>query len=239
MGDSISRYTHLCNVIGSTETIAMVQHTTDREDWQYVCINPTCNGIEMRPVADLFELVYVKSAPYTEYQGVFKVLQHLNEYSMQDLYSRHPSKPHHWKYECRKDDIIVLRNGWNINPILHEQMITSHPYVQHCVVVGTRRDKLAAIIEPKPEYSTDNELEQRALIESIWPQVVEANNVSDDYAQLERRYIIFAKKEKPFSVGLKNIVQRKATINLYTWEIDNLYDSIANAGLRGLFQTER
>ncbi|KAF2126750.1 acetyl-CoA synthetase-like protein [Dothidotthia symphoricarpi CBS 119687] len=239
VGETIYQHTHLYTVMGSAETITIVQHVTDREDWPYVCINPTCNGIEMRPVADLFELVYVKNPHFIGYQGIFKVFPKLQEYSMQDLYSRHPTKAHHWKYEGRKDDVIVLRNGWNFNPMLHERTITLHPYVQRCMVVGTSREKPAAIIQLKPEYYTDDEMRQKAILESIWPQVVRANNICDDYGQIEQRYIIFAKKEKPFFISLKDTVQRKTTIHLYSQEIDDLYDSIARAGLRGLFQTER
>ncbi|KAF1849275.1 acetyl-CoA synthetase-like protein [Cucurbitaria berberidis CBS 394.84] len=237
-GDAVSRYTNLHTLMGSTETNAVVQHSTDREDWAYICINSTYNGIEMRPVADLFELVYVRNVAYADFQGVFKAYPHLHEFSMQDLYSRHPTKPHHWRHEGRKDDIIVFRNGSKSNPMVHERMIASHPAVQHALVVGTGRDKLAVIIELRPEVYTGDVQKQRNLLKTIWPIIIQANNVVETYSQLEARYVMFAKPDKPFAVGLKGVVRRKATVDLYAEEIEELYASIASGGLKALFRTE-
>ncbi|KAH7347005.1 hypothetical protein BKA66DRAFT_614447 [Pyrenochaeta sp. MPI-SDFR-AT-0127] len=237
-GDAISQHTTLYTLMGSTETNTIVQHRTDREDWSYICINPKFNGIEMRPVADLFELVYVRDPAYADYQGIFKAYPQIQEFPMQDLYSPHPSKPHHWKHTSRKDDIIVFRNGWKFNPTVHEGTIASHPKVQYAIVVGTGRDKPAIIIELLPEYCTEDPLVLRNLLDSIWPQVIRANNVVETYSQVERRYAIFAKKDKPFAISLNGAVQRKATVRLYAKEIDELYASIARGGLKELFRTE-
>ena len=224
--------------MGSTETITAVQHPVDREDWAYIHINPAYNGIEMRPVATLFELVYVKRPEYADFQGIFKAFPHLQEFSMQDLYSPHPSKPNHWKHEGRKDDLLVFRSGSKFNPKVHESLIASHPKVQHALVVGTGRDKSAVIIELRSEYYTEDKSQQKMILESIWPLVVEANNLGETYSELEQRYVIFAKKNKPFQISLKGTVLRKATTSLYAEEIDELYDSVASGGLKALFRTE-
>lgn len=224
--------------MGSAETNAVVQHQTDREDWSYICINPTFNGIEMRPVGELFELVYVRKPAYADFQGVFKIYPRIHEFSMQDLYSPHPSKPHHWKHEGRKDDILVFRNGWKFHPMVHERMVSSHPAVQHTLVIGTGRDKPAVIIELEPEYYTEDDSQRTILLEAIWPHVVSANNVVETYSQIERRYALFAKKSKPFVIGSDGAVQRKATVSQYEEEIDDLYKSIVSGGLKELFRTE-
>lgn len=180
----------------------------------------------MRPSGDLYELVFVKDSRYEEFQGVFKVFPRLKEYSMSDLYSRHPTKPHHWKHEGRKDDMIVFKTGWNFNPTIHEHLITSHPAVRYCVLVGTGRDVPAAIIELRSEYYTKEEAGQQKVLEAIWPKVEEANSYADTTGQLRRDYIIFATKEKPFAIAGKGTVQKKATITLYETEIEQLYASI-------------
>lgn len=216
----------------------MVLHVTDREDWSYICINPLLNGIEMRPVAGLFELVYVRKPECAGTQGVFKMFPHLLEYSMRDLYSKHPTKPHHWRHEGRKDDIIVFRNGTKFNPMLHERLIAQHPKVHACMLVGTGRSRPAAIIEMHSRYYTEDSMAQKALVREIWPQVRKANDVADTAGQLEQRYVIFAKREKPLEMGLKGTVQRYVTARLYMEEIENLYNSIAEGGLSTLFQTE-
>ncbi|KAJ4370312.1 hypothetical protein N0V86_009049 [Didymella sp. IMI 355093] len=237
-GDIVSQYIPLVTLMASTETVTMVQHITDYEDWSYVCINPLLNGVEMRPVADLFELVYVRKPECAEFQGVFKVFPHLLEYSMRDLYSKHPTKPHHWKHEGRKDDIIVFRNGAKFNPMLHERSIAQHPKVHACLVVGTGRSKPAAIVELHPQHYTEDSSARQALLKEIWPQVRRANDVADTAGQLEQRYVMFAKKGKPFEMGLKGNVQRYTTTRLYIQEIEDLYTSIAEGGLSTLFRTE-
>ena len=224
--------------MGSTETNAVVQHTTDREDWSYICINPIFNGIEMRPTSDLFELVYVKDPLYADYQGVFKAYPHLNEFSMQDLYSRHPRKPNLWKHEGRKDHTIVFQNGWKFNPMVHERLIELHPAVNHAIVVGTGRDRPAVIIELLPKFIFEDITDQNPMLKEIWPQILQANNVVETYSQLERRYIIFASRSKPFKIGPDGAVQRKSTINMYAREVDDLYASVTTGGLKGLFRTE-
>ena len=216
----------------------MVQHVTDPEDWSYVCINPLLNGIEMRPVADLFELVYVRNPDCAQFQGVFKIFPHLLEYSMRDLYSRHPTKPHHWRHESRKDDIIVFQSGSKFNPMLHERTIAMHPRIHACLLVGTGKDRPAAIIELHPQYYTEETSVQKSLLKEIWPNVRKANDVADTSGQLEQRYVIFAKSTKPFKMGLKDTVQRYATTRLYEQEIEDLYTSIAEGGMSTLFRTE-
>jgi hypothetical protein len=167
--------------MASTETITMVQHVTDPEDWSYVCLNPLLNGIEMRPVADLFELVYVRNPDCAQFQGVFKIFPHLLEYSMRDLYSRHPTKPHHWRHESRKDDIIVFQSGSKFNPMLHERTIAMHPRIHACLLVGTGKDRPAAIIELHPQYYTEDASVQKSLLKEIWPYVQKANDVADTF----------------------------------------------------------
>lgn len=225
--------------MGSTEANGIVQHLTDREDWSYICINPSYNGTEMRPVEDLFELVYVKNPLYADYQGVFKIYPHLHEYSTQDVYSQHPTKPHHWKHEGRKDEMIIFQNGWKFSPMIHERLIGAHPIVRDVIVVGAGRDRPAAVIELLPEHLTEDAAELSALLDNIWTHVVQANNVVETYGQLERRYVIFATKENPFPVNSKGVVQRKEVISTYAKEIEELYASVASAGPKGLFRTER
>jgi hypothetical protein len=105
----LSKHVKLLSVMGSTETGALIQHETDKEDWQYVCLSPKYNGVEMRPHGNLYEMVFTRQSEAADFQGVFKNYRYLKEYSMSDIYSKHPTKPHHWKYEGRVDDMIVSK----------------------------------------------------------------------------------------------------------------------------------
>jgi hypothetical protein len=232
-GDVISQYVQIFTVIISTESNALVQHETDREDWQYVCLNPIHNGIDWRPKGGLYEMVIVREPQQARFQSVFEVFPRLSEYSTSDMYSRHPRKPNHWKYEGRVDDLIVFRSGHNFNPVIHEHLITSHPAVQHCVLVGTERDKPAAIIELRSDIYTEDEQEQRHAINAIWPNIQHANSYADTIEQLGREFIIFSKKEKPFKISGTGTVQRKATVKLYEPEIDDLYARVDRGGISG------
>ncbi|ORY14412.1 hypothetical protein BCR34DRAFT_646399 [Clohesyomyces aquaticus] len=228
-GDLIIRHVPLYNIIASTETSSLVQHETDLEDWQYVCLDPIHNGIEMRPIGDdssLYELVFVRDAEHAVFQGAFKTQPRLTEYSMSDIYSKHPTKKNHWKHEGRKDDMIVFRSGWNFNPIIHEQFIGSHPAVQNCVLVGNGKDRPAAIIELKSDAYAEEEEGKGRLLDAIWPRIKEANRVADTAGQLRREYIIFGKKEKPFAIAGEGTVQRQATVKKYSPEIEELYTAL-------------
>lgn len=249
-GDAVAKFTVLHTLTGSSEANVIVQHSTDRTDWPYICIHPKYNGIEMRPIADLYELVYVKDTRYIDYQGVFKRYPYMHEYYTQDLYSKHPTKPHHWKHEGRKDDLITFQNGWKFNPMVHERKIESHPAVQNALIIGTGREKPAAIIQLLPDCQTTNAAKLARILDDIWPLVVQANNYVETYSQLERRYVMFAKEGKPFAIlgGVSSptygttrraAVDRKATMELYAKEIENLYTTVVSGGLKGLFQTER
>ncbi|KAF2000971.1 hypothetical protein P154DRAFT_434088 [Amniculicola lignicola CBS 123094] len=103
-GDLISQYTQLFPVIASSESSILVQHTTDREDWQYMCLNPIYNGIQMRsvyPNSELYELWFIRNPEYQQFQGIFNYFPRQQEVAMSDLYSKHPTKEHHWKHEGR------------------------------------------------------------------------------------------------------------------------------------------
>lgn len=229
-GDIIARHTHLFALVGSTETGTLIQHATDPEDWQYVYYNTEYNGIEWRSRGELYELVLRKNNDLLDVQGVFKLYPRMEEYSMSDLYSKHPTKQHHWKHEGRTDDMIVLKSGWNFNPIRHEALIASHEIVQNCILVGTGRNVPVAIIELRSDINAEQEEIRQAVLAELTPKIDEANSFADSAGQLRKDAILFAKKDKPFAIAGKGTVQKKATASLYEEEIEELYLSLGNTG---------
>ncbi|KAJ4305571.1 hypothetical protein N0V90_001102 [Kalmusia sp. IMI 367209] len=225
-GDVISQHVRLYSIMASTESGTLTQHVTDQEDWQYICFNTEYNGIEWRPRGDLYELVFRKNSDYADLQGIFKTSPRSQECSMSDLYSKHPTKSHHWKHEGRTDDIIIFRSGWNFNPTIHERLISAHGLVQHCILIGTGRDTPAAIIELRPEFSAEPEEVRQAILAELGSKVDEANRFTDTTGQLSKNAIIFAKNDKPFVIAGKGTVQRKATVARYQQEIEELYASL-------------
>ncbi|KAF2710147.1 acetyl-CoA synthetase-like protein [Pleomassaria siparia CBS 279.74] len=187
-GDAISQHVPLYALMASTETNFLVQHTTDREDWQYICLNLAYNGIEMRPHGHLSELVFVKDSEHAALQGIFKVYPRLTEYSMGDLYSKHPTKSNH----C---------NGWNFNPTIHEHLITSHPTVHNRILVGTGRDRPVAVVELRPEFYTEDEKGRNRLLDFLWSKINEANNEADSMGPAGTRSCSIRDREKAVCEG--------------------------------------
>ncbi|KAF1962291.1 acetyl-CoA synthetase-like protein [Byssothecium circinans] len=164
-GDTISRYTHLYAIIASTEICVTTQHATDAEDWQYVCLNPDMNGIEMRPHGDMYSLVFVSTMPQVDNKGNLSKSPRLEEFSTCDLFSKHPTKPHHWKHEARTD---------------------------YRAVVGTRKDMFTAIIELYNSYHINNEQE---FISALSSTMQEATSFTESTGQLRKDSIVFANKK--------------------------------------------
>ncbi|KAI0415252.1 hypothetical protein F5X98DRAFT_230098 [Xylaria grammica] len=76
----------------ATETANLPRLSPAPEDWEYFYWHPTHSGIELRPDPDL-----------EPFQGVFYAFPELREWSMNDLYDRHPTKPFLWRYCGRRD----------------------------------------------------------------------------------------------------------------------------------------
>lgn len=77
-------------------------------DWEYYQGNPDLKGIELRPRGEgFYELVLVRHPSTDRYLSTWVVVPELSEFSMNDLYSKHPSKANHWIYVGRADDVLV------------------------------------------------------------------------------------------------------------------------------------
>lgn len=213
----------------------MVQHATSREDWQYLCLNPVSNGIEFRPSSsnsNLYELVFVHNPDRQPFQSVFKIFPRIDQYATGDLFSKHPGKQHHWKYEGRKEDMIVFRDGYHFNPAIHEAIMSVHPAIQHCIVVGSGMDRPAAVIDLARRMGIDVESPagNEEALDAIWPIISRVNQAVEPRVRLKREMIIFAKRSKPFVVVGMN-VQRSSTAGLYDEELRMTYARAAERGV--------
>ena len=107
----------LINFFGSSEINLLPSEIPDPEDWKY---HKFCShvGYEFCHFGDgLYELVVRRNESLRLFQGVFFTFSELQEYSMKDLFSKHPTKPDLWLYEGRADDVVVFSNGENFNPV--------------------------------------------------------------------------------------------------------------------------
>ncbi|KAF5872926.1 putative nrps-like enzyme protein [Botrytis fragariae] len=145
------------------------------------------------------------------------------QWPTKDLMSKHPTKEGMWKYRGRTDDIIVLLNGVNINPLLMEGILMSHPKVVAALLTGTGKVKAAWLIEVV--HPPQNEEETTSLVEELWPTVEKANDATyRTEGKVSKDNIIFTSKDKPMLRAGKGSVQRKFTLVEFRLELDALYE---------------
>lgn len=145
---------------------------------------------------------------------------------MNDLYTKHPTKPNLWLYAGRADDLIVLSNEEKLNPTSIESKLRQHPSVKGALLVGKARFAPAAIIELKDESAqrvASSEEKVRFLEEEIWPYSLEANKAAPAHAQLTLDRIILSDPVKPSARAGMGTIQRGATVKLYWEEINEIY----------------
>ncbi|KAI9368851.1 hypothetical protein BJX61DRAFT_550058 [Aspergillus egyptiacus] len=221
-GRLLRKYTRLRMLLGSSE-IGIVEslEPEDEDHWHCFEWNPQC-GIDMQPVGDgLYELVIVRRDDARQVQGIFHTFPDLNEYHMKDLFTRHPNNPNLWSYHGRLDDVIVLSNGEKLNPVSLEKIIEGHPLVSKALLVGEKRFQSALLIEP--HWSEVVDLDEKELIDQIWPTIQRANETVPKYGRVMRSHVRLAAKDKPFKLTPKGTTQRRIVNKDYEPEIDAIY----------------
>lgn len=198
-----------------------------KDSWQYFIINTDVLGCQWRKVdgeEDVFEQVIVRKAEDPGLQSVFYAFPDATEYSTKDLFKPHLTLENHWIHVGRADDIIVFSNGEKLNPITIEEIVASHPQVKGALVVGSNRFQAALIIEPVSVQ--ESEAEEKELLDSIWPLVMEANELTVQHGRIDRNHLTLANPSQPFLRAAKGTIQRAATIKLYHDHIEETYRKI-------------
>ena len=122
-GDTIPAKTRLQTCFGSTETGYLPTEISDPENWRYLKYSAVL-GHEFRYFGDgMYELVIVRNSALDTFQGFFFTFPHLNEYSTNDLFIRHPSKPDWWRHIGRTDNVVGFLDARKLNPALMESRI--------------------------------------------------------------------------------------------------------------------
>ncbi|RDW63569.1 hypothetical protein BP6252_11114 [Coleophoma cylindrospora] len=225
-GNSLCHSTYILNAMGSTELCALPAYKTAPEDWQYLHYSPHHKGIEFRPVGDgLYEMVIVRHPSTDPYHAAWYSFPDKKEHSTSDLFTKHPSKPNHWLYAGRAEDLIVLSNGKTLNPTSMEATISEHLSVQGVLVIGQGQSTSAAIIELRESAAaTINTAEARAqVIDELWLYIAKANKDTPSHAQLARDKVVLSTPGKLFLRAGKGTIQRPATRKAYSDEIEQLY----------------
>ena len=226
-GDLLSTQTRVISNFGATETACLPRLAPAKGDWAYFYWHPSHSGIEMRESIDgLYELFLVKKGELRDYQGIFSTFPQLYEYSMNDLYSRHPdpTKPFLYRWCGRADDIIVLSNGEKLAPALMEAGLRSSPQVQGAMVVGRGRFQPSALIDvgTSPPIKAQD---RHKLVEKLMPAIEEANKHAPAHGKLDPYHLLFVDPSRPIRYLGQGKIQRHQTYSLYQQDIEDLYES--------------
>lgn len=227
VGDILTNKIKFFNVNGSTEVgmypTLEVEGSWCAQDWKYINLHPAA-GFEFRHHSDnTYEAFVMRNSDPELVQPVFKIHPELNEYSVGDLFSPHPSRPGLWEYRCRADDMIISLSGMKTNPIAMEQHVASHPEVREVLMTGMYRPYAGLLIEPMTNNQLRSTAETAELIERIWPVVQEVNQLYPTDSRISKSRILFTDPQKPMHRAGKGTIQRRATMESYAEEIDALY----------------
>ena len=245
-GDIVSARCKLFAIVGSTEHSCFPairpSGPWDRSVWKYIMPHP-CAGVDFRCYSwdggdPKYEAVIVRNPQPVQpqlqveagIQAVFTVYPHLAEYHTGDLFSPHLSRPGLWKYRGRADDCFVLVTGSNINPLTMENRILVHPDVRAVLMLGQRRPRPGLLIElaggSEIGGDDDSEKEKAAVLERLWPAIQDANGNYYEQARVGRDRVLFTTKDRPMKRTPKGTVQRRATLEMYRKEIEEMYEGV-------------
>ncbi|KAK6592156.1 thioester reductase domain-containing protein [Botrytis cinerea] len=230
-GDIISKHCRVVSNFGATETACLPRLAPAVEDWAYFYWHPTHSGIVFREYMDGLHELYIERKPELDlyYQGIFSTFPQLEEYSMNDLYSRHPdpAKPFLYKWRGRADDVIVLSNGEKLAPALMEASLCSSPLVKGAMVVGRGKFQPAALVDLK-DAPPASAADRHALIKDMLPAIAQANIHAPAHGQLDQYHILFVDPSRPMHYLGQGKIQRHQTYRLYEKDIEDVYTAAEN-----------
>ena len=226
-GDIVSEHTRVISNFGATETACLPRLAPAIKDWRYYYWHPSHSGIELRDHKDgLFELFLVRDPKLDLYQGIFSTFPDIQEYSMNDLYSKHPdpAKEFLYKWTSRADDVVVLSNGENLAPALMETNLKSSTAVKGAMVVGQGKFEPAALVDlvdSPPEDVGDHQ----EILKELEPGINEANKAAPAHGQLDPQHILFTDEDRPLRYLGQGKIQRNETFQQYEDDIEMVYQA--------------
>lgn len=222
-GDLISQRTVLQQTMGSTEGQWYATLPSEQSQWNHMKFAPQIGCEMVLESPGLYELVFKKQPQLAGMQTVFSAFPELDTWHTKDLYSAHPDIPNHWKFEGRKDDIIVLSNGEKFNPVDAEAAISKHPWVHAACLVGAGRFQVALLVQPMEGLEQAKE----AVVAGIWSAVEEQNLSLPGFAKIHRPLVLVV--NRPFVWTPKGTLSRNATNIEFAADINQLYEEAQRA----------
>ncbi|KAI1404173.1 hypothetical protein F4819DRAFT_494891 [Hypoxylon fuscum] len=236
LGDSVAAKVPLrcwwgASEVGMPQQMIVPELDHHQGGWRYIRFHPCAGAVFDEVDEGIYELVIRRDKKCFNTQPTFTIqsFKDLEEYRTRDLFEKHPVVPDAWCWRARADDIIVFLNGEKTNPVFMEQCVVARSpnVVAGALVIGSQRFQAALLIEPVANTYLST-AEQAALIERVWPNIEEANQIAPAHARVEKSLILIATPH-PFIRASKGTVKRSASIAQYATEIDSLYANAETA----------
>ena len=221
IGDQLSQKVTLCQFYGSTELLEIATLIPASKDWAYVEFHPTVEADLQQVEDNICELVFHQNKTERPRLGLDWTYPDVEHWHTKDLFKQHPTKSNLWQFYGRTDDLVVLATAAKFHPVSSEIIISGSPLLRGALMAGQGRSQAALLIEPKLG------VDRASLVEKVWPVVEHANERATTAAQIDRSKIIVTSSDKPFQRTEKGTIIRKASLELYAMEIDQLYGADA------------
>ncbi|KAI4143444.1 MAG: hypothetical protein LQ340_006997 [Diploschistes diacapsis] len=226
-GESIRQHTTLGSILGSTEVGMYPFYDRASEDFDYFLFHPDLKGLEFREAGNgLYELVIVRHESTDRFHFAFASFPEASEYATKDLYSKHPTKPYHWKINGRTDDVLVLSNGEKVVPGFIEEMLKEAREVHDALLIGHAHFEVAALIELVPEVQ---DLPREEILRRLSSVLKHTNENVPKFARLSRDHVILMTPDRPIVRAPKGTPIRNRTVAAYDKEIEAVYAGSGNA----------
>lgn len=224
VGSKITAWTTVIGAYACTETPHVRQLVTLPEDWEYIEFHPD-EHVELQPYDDgLFELVFQINPEFKKDMFLCHTFPDLSEWRSRDLFSRHPDKPHLYKFHGRVNDTIVLSTGEKLYPVPMEMAMTGVAGIRGALVVGQGCPQAALLVELASKDPISPEVHQ-----NLWTAIEAVNATVPAYGYIVKSMIMFADPQRPFKRAGKGTIIRKLTEELYLKDIQALYTNIASS----------
>jgi len=220
-GDALWDQTRVLQILGSTETFNIPELVpTAKDEWPYHNFHHAL-GIRFKlQDEDLHELAFIRDSAACKHQGAFWTFPESGEYSMKDIYKRHPTKSGLWQYKGRIDDTIVLANGEKFTPNTAESVMSQNPYVKAAMIVGSGYTQPALLLEPIEQLPDEASLAE--WHESIMQTAEVANSTLPAHAQIHKSHTKLLDTPNSFLRSSKGEPQRLPTVKSLSHVIEDI-----------------
>ena len=109
-----------------------------------------------------------------------------------------------------------------------EELLCASPYIYHAIIFGAGRFVNGAIISPPAgllKSSSEDAIAQ--YVDKVWPHIDgHVNKIVPQHSRLLRGMVLVARPDRPFLVSDKGTVKTKASLALYTDDIERAYEAL-------------